>query len=108
MIIKVSPLADAPGRFLAQLGDRVLVASSRQPFLDAARVLLADGCDPATVIVMRHAASDFDALRSTVGFAAGLVVEDVYFRPRPGLVNASPVDFDGGLLTGAQGTARTP
>jgi hypothetical protein len=35
------------GRFRARLGDRVIVKSSRQPLLDAARVLLATGAGPA-------------------------------------------------------------
>jgi hypothetical protein len=44
--------------------------------LDAARVLLAEGVDPATPIAMRHAGANHDALRSTVGAAAGLTVKD--------------------------------
>ena len=50
--------------------------SSRQPFLDAARALLLDGCDSVTILTMRHAGSDIDALRSTVGAAAKLTVEE--------------------------------
>jgi hypothetical protein len=46
------------------------------PFCAAARALLADGVDPATTLVMRHEGSPRDALRSTVGVAAGLTVAD--------------------------------
>jgi hypothetical protein len=46
------------------------------PFCDAARVLLAEGADPAAKFVMRHENSSYDALRSTVGAAAGLTVAD--------------------------------
>jgi hypothetical protein len=34
---------------------------------DGARVLDAEGVDPATKLVMRHEGSPYDALRSTVG-----------------------------------------
>jgi hypothetical protein len=61
------------GRFAAALDERVL-CRSRRPFLDSARVLLAEGADPATPFAMRHAGSDYDALRSTIGQAAGLTV----------------------------------
>jgi hypothetical protein len=39
-------------------------------------VLLAEGIKPDTVLVMRHAGSAADALRSTVGAAAKLTVVD--------------------------------
>ena len=55
------------GRFCAMVGSRMLVIMSRTPFLTAARVLLADGVDPATPIRMRHDGSSVIALRSTVG-----------------------------------------
>lgn len=44
--------------------------------LDAARALLAEGMDPATRLVMRHAGSPHDALASTIGTAAGLTVRE--------------------------------
>ena len=62
------------GRFCAMVGGRMLVIMSRTPFLTAARVLLADGVDPATPIRMRHEGSSVIALRSTVGEAASLTV----------------------------------
>jgi hypothetical protein len=82
-VIVVEPVGHR-GRFQARLDGRVLVASSRTPFCDTARVLLADGVDPAARIVMRHACSSTDALTSTVGGAAKLTVEEgdrvPYFR----------------------------
>jgi hypothetical protein len=75
LVIVVEPVGHR-GRFGARLEGRVLVASSRTPFCDAARVLLAEGVDPATRIVMRHAGSATDALSATVSGAAQLTVED--------------------------------
>ena len=49
---------------------------SRQPLLDASRVLLAKGIDPETPIVTRHAGADFDAMISTIGTAAKWRVEE--------------------------------
>src|SRR5262245_42598210 len=54
--------AGRPGRFTARLGGRLVVASSRQPLLDGARVLLAEGADPRSRITMRHAGADHVAL----------------------------------------------
>lgn len=63
------------GRFEVRHGDRViLIRSSRQPLLDAARIFLAAGVPPDTRIAMRHAGADHDALRATVGKAAKLTV----------------------------------
>jgi hypothetical protein len=50
------------------------ICRSRTPFLTGARVLLANGTPPDTVLLMRHAGSDMIALRSTVGAAAALSV----------------------------------
>ena len=71
------------GRFETRLGDRVILKSSRQPLLDAARVLLAEGMAPDTRIAMRHAGANHDALSSTVGKAAGrMVLETPAVGPR--------------------------
>lgn len=80
--IIISPVGR--GRFDAHLeGGALLVAASHQPFLDGCRALLAAGVDPSTIAIMRHAGSATDALRATVGVAAGLTVEDDRFgRPR--------------------------
>jgi hypothetical protein len=74
--ITVSALPTCPGRFEARLGDQVLGASSRQPFLDGARRLIEIGHDPAARLVMRHAGSEIEALRSTIGAAARLTVRE--------------------------------
>jgi hypothetical protein len=63
------------GKFEARL-DGSLICVSRQPLLDGARVLAAEGVDPATPIAMRHEGNTFDALGSTVGLAAKLTVEE--------------------------------
>ena len=75
----VSPVGRL-GHFRAQLGHRELV-TSRQPFLDSARVLLGEGCDPTTVLVMRHAGSKADSLRGTIGAAAKLTVAEGELDP---------------------------
>jgi hypothetical protein len=63
------------GKFVVTLDGRQLCIS-RQPLLDAARVLLADGIDPEAPIVTRHVGSDFDAIKSTVGTAARWTVKE--------------------------------
>jgi hypothetical protein len=61
-------------KFIARLDGRELCLSTK-PFLDAARVLLAEGVDPATVLQMCHEGSATVAMRATVGAAAGLTVK---------------------------------
>jgi hypothetical protein len=56
-------------------GARLLVGRSAQQTLDACRLLAGDGVDPSTR-VMRHEGRDYDALRSTIGAAAKLTVEE--------------------------------
>jgi hypothetical protein len=63
------------GQFEARL-DGKLICISRQPLLDSARVLTAEGVDPATTIRMRHDGATHDAMRATVGPAAKLTVEE--------------------------------
>jgi hypothetical protein len=72
--IVVSPIGR--GRYSAWLGDRVLVTSARTPLLDAARVLLAEGLDPATVLEMQHAGSAIVAMRGQSGKLARLTVRE--------------------------------
>jgi hypothetical protein len=81
----VSPSLNAEGRkaystrgplFDGKVDGRCIVERSTTPLCDAARVLFAEGVDPGTRIVMRHANSPHDALRSTVGAAAKLTVVD--------------------------------
>jgi hypothetical protein len=61
--------------FEARLADGVLCVS-RQPLLDAARILLAERCDPDTAITMRHAGRDTIALSAKLGVAAKLTVDE--------------------------------
>jgi hypothetical protein len=73
LVIKPSSRA---ARFFGYLGDDLIV-TSRQPFLDGARALLARGYDPATPYNMRHANSDaLSFVTTTIGHAAGLSVSD--------------------------------
>ena len=62
------------GRFVATLDGRQLYL--QQPLLDAARVLINGGIDPATPIATRHTGADFDAMTSTVGAAAKWTVKE--------------------------------
>jgi hypothetical protein len=72
------------GRYKAMLADgTVLLKSSRQPFLDGARALLAQGIDPETVLVMARRGTGSESLRARVGDAAKLAVrEDDRVGPR--------------------------
>jgi hypothetical protein len=63
------------GKFVVTLDGRQLCIS-RQPLLDAARVLLDEGIDPATPIAIRHTGAGFDALTSAVGAAAKWTVRE--------------------------------
>jgi len=76
MIVLVIKRAPKAGRYLGYV-DGELIVSSRQPFLDGARALLARGYDPATPYNMRHASSDLLSFVTTaIGHAAGLSVVD--------------------------------
>jgi hypothetical protein len=66
-----------PGRSSASLPDgTVLVGSSRQPFLDAARVLIAAGYDPDSWLEGWRPGATAFALRARLGIAAGLTVDE--------------------------------
>jgi hypothetical protein len=66
-----------PGRSSASLLDgTVLVGSSRQPFLDAARVLIAAGYDPDCWLEGWRPGATAFALRARLGIAAGLTVDE--------------------------------
>src|SRR5262249_33257680 len=73
------------GRFRACVDGRVIVASTRQPFLDAARVLIGEGHDRRTILEMRRAGADQVSLHGPLWAAAHLDVKDTKFvkhRPR--------------------------
>jgi hypothetical protein len=93
LLLIVSPVFEADGRrassgrgllFDARLEgeERVLVRRTHQPLLDACRVLVAEGVDPKTRIVMRHVGSQTDALITKVGAAAKLSVKEDDGLPR--------------------------
>src|SRR6266567_9218716 len=64
-------------RFEARLeGDDHILCVSHQPFVDAARVLVAEGYDPTETLTMRHVGSTTIALTATLGAAAKLKVEE--------------------------------
>jgi hypothetical protein len=97
--IEVSPCSPAPypkkwaGLFEARVGGRPL-CTSRQPMLDAARVLVAEGLDPDTAITMRHAGSAAAGLSARLGVAARFTVREGERRPGFGVWmprNPSPV-----------------
>jgi hypothetical protein len=68
--------------------DQFLVESSRTPFLDSARALLAAGlADPSDSIVMRHQGSPHDALRSRIDVAAKLTVREETTDGKPRFVS---------------------
>jgi hypothetical protein len=73
--IIVAPIAGRAGYYTARCDGRLL-CRSRQPLLDGARELLASGFSAEAAIVMRHAGSQIEALRSTVGAAARLTVAE--------------------------------
>jgi hypothetical protein len=86
ILIIVEPIGHC-GRFSARLADsrRVIARSSRQPFLDAARVLVAEGHSLCTVLEARRpVAFDWD-LRAPLCVAAAFDVRETpngpAFRP---------------------------
>ena len=75
--IVIEETSQRRGKFSAHLPDGCkLLSSSRQPLLDAARVLLAEGIPPETPIAMQHKGSATIAMTSTVGAAAKLTVKE--------------------------------
>jgi hypothetical protein len=85
--------AECHGGFRAYVGGRVIVASSRQPFLDAARVLIGEGHNPRTILEMRHVGTDHIALCSPLWAAAKLDVKDGKFvNHMPGLRGRAKAD----------------
>jgi hypothetical protein len=91
VIVTVSPSREVDGRrayvsrgplFDAAVGGRTIATRCVTPMLDSARVLLAEGADPAARLVMRHAGSEVDAVITTIGCAAGLTVRESDGSPR--------------------------
>jgi hypothetical protein len=61
----VTPDPQKAGRFTARLEStgELLVVNTRQPLVDGARVLLAQGFDPGTPLTMRHEGSAHDSFQ---------------------------------------------
>jgi hypothetical protein len=64
------------GRYNAWHNGELVIDGVKEPFLEAARVLLAQGLDPDARYVMRRSLDGPDALISTLGKAAKLVVRE--------------------------------
>jgi hypothetical protein len=116
--ILVSPVRTSSGRFQAKREDtdELLIDLSRQPFVDAARVLVGQGYNRASVLEMKQAGSDIVALRGPLLKAARLSVEEGVNGPRfvplrKGLkpcVNAPPVSSGVSVpRTGSPATLKT-
>jgi hypothetical protein len=64
-------------RVVARLAKNTrILCTSRTPFTDTARALFREGVDPKLVLSSRNAGQDYDSLRSTVGRAAKLTVDE--------------------------------
>jgi hypothetical protein len=74
--LELWPMPERPGRYAAVLPDGRVLVQSRQPLLDGARKLLAEGVPPDTVIETRHEGSTIVAQRTTVGEAAKWTVKE--------------------------------
>jgi hypothetical protein len=65
------------GLFAARLAEDLrTLCTSRTSFTDSARMLLREGIDPNAILISRKAGQDYDSLRSTVGAAAKLTVDE--------------------------------
>lgn len=64
------------GRYRAELADGTVLCLSRQPFLDAARVLITAGFHPDTVLVGWRKGEAYWALKAALGKAARLTVDE--------------------------------
>jgi len=73
--VKAGRLAKDGQLYEARLGDELLCIH-REAFLEGARVLHARGIPGGTPLAMKYAGDPMVCLRSTVGKAARLVVED--------------------------------
>jgi hypothetical protein len=83
MIILDIEVLGGSDRYRVTHGDRLLLRSSRQPLLDGARRLLAGGVLATEEIGLRRLGGDRIDLRSSVGFAARLMVEEETRTGRP-------------------------
>ena len=123
LIIVVSPAFDIGGkrrhdRNDARLkdSDEIICEATRQPLLDASRVLLARGFDPSTVLCMVHShAPTVVTLRSSIGAAAQYDVMGSAFvrrKPATGPMPSSEIENGGSaeprVPSRAEANARAP
>jgi hypothetical protein len=82
-----------PGKFRPLMDGVAISRPTRQPLLDGARALLAQGYPAETIVTTRHAGSATIAMRSTVGEAARWTIKE---RDRGGLSKErwQPYDAD--------------
>ena len=82
MLVYVAEI-ERRGRYRAELEDgTVLVESSNQPLLDSARVLIGQGIDPDTELVMARRATGEHSIRGKAGALAKLTVQNSQTRFR--------------------------
>jgi hypothetical protein len=91
----------------------VLVDSSRQPFLDAARVLIAAGYDPDSWLEGWRPGATAFALRARLGIAAGLTVDETKtvfakWKPFSSSAVASSIDHSEIPATAAPSALQQP
>ncbi len=97
--ILITTVALGGSRFEARCEGQLIVAYTREPLLDGARALIAAGYHPDTIVTMRHAGSEIDALTARIGTAARFYVEESGHGPvlrsvkkaPPGAVERSPI-----------------
>jgi hypothetical protein len=104
--IEITPTTG--GRFKAYVETRLLVKSSRTPFLAAARVLANEGAQPDTKIQMRHRGSQTVSLISTIGVAAKLTVDESSKGGAPRFKKWQPVPDGVAEDSVLEETARVP
>jgi hypothetical protein len=80
-IITVAPCGRIGWYSARLLSGEVIVASSRQPFFDAARRLIECSFDPSSILEMWHSGANSFALRAKLGDAARLTVEEAAHGP---------------------------
>ena len=109
--------ATGAGRFAAHdHAGRLLVEGTPQPLLDSCRVLLGEGVDGNAHVIMRHADSNTDALKTKAGIGAKLSVREtdtdgprfVRWKPFPSRAVAPRARSKGPGLPVAANTGLAP
>jgi hypothetical protein len=101
---------DRHGQFEALLDGRRLCVS-RHPILDAARILIAQGLPPDSILSAFHDGAELQCIRARLGTAARLTVREndkrgpdfVAYEPFPSVRVASPMrqsGLDGKMIVG--------